>query len=640
MASTGLLNMNTLNPNISATTRTVSGDELSSVQMEKITGKDSVMRQRAEASGKNYATSRGLLDSSIGAAATFGAFVDRAAPLAMANAERYGQVADQNLSYQNQFKMSDKNFAQQGLLQKDNQAWQTGERTGSQAFSAGENALDRTLQKDLQTGDQVWRSTESGKDRTFQTGEREGAQTFTAGQNTLDRSFQQTMQQLDQAWRTGENLADRIMTMSENEKNRVLEQYLQNSDQGFRAGENAADRLLTMSEAEKNRLLEQAMQQTDQTWRTGEATKDRDLTREQSAADRLLTMSESEKNRLLEQALQSSDQNWRTGENVADRILTMSEADKNRLLEQTLQTQDQNWRAGEAGKDRTQQSQLLDTQQGFAAEQNALDRTLTREEIASRERASVEQSKAEIEKLGYSLQLDQLQLNASTQSQIQMTLLQQIMAIQSDGNLDPGAKEGAITNAMTAATNMATTIANAMKTPVVPTASTFNSSRASEVLVDEASKLGFSTPSMQELNAALEYAKANNLNEQQMRAYVRDTIAANNAPAPAPTPVTAPATASTPAPAPAPTPAQVQAQTAAPEPAPAPANAGLLTPQPPEPEPTPAQQGSGNNLIDLAAQYGYSATPEEAAMVASMAAQRGVSAEQIVMEELRARGLA
>lgn len=432
--ATGLLDPTALNPNVSASTRSVSNDELSSYQMEKITGKDSVMKQRSEAYGKNYATSRGLLDSSIGAQATFGAFVDRAAPLAMADADRYGAVADQNLSYENQFKMSDKNFAQQGLLQKDNQA-----------FTAGESVLDRT---------------------------------------------------------------------------------------------------------------------------------------------------------------------WRSGENTLDRTLTTTEAEKNRTLEKDIQTSDQGWRSGESALDRAQQNQTLTSQQDFAASQSALDRDLSREEIESRERIDVERSKAEIEKLGYTLQLDQMQLNASTQNQIQMSLLQQIMAIQSDGNLDPGAKEGAIANAMDAATKMAKTIADAMKTPVVPTASTFNSSRASEVLVDEAAKLGFSTPSMQELNAALEYAKANNLNEQQMRAYVRDTIAANNAPAPSP------------APAQTPSPAQP------------------VTAEPVQQAPDPAPQGSGNSLIDLAAQYGYNATAEEAALVASMAAQRGVSAEQIVMEELRARGLA
>lgn len=578
MPATGLLNPDALNPNVSPSTRTVQKDELSSYQMEKMTGKDSVMRQRAEAYGKNYSTGRGLLDSSIGAEAAFGSFVDRAAPLAMADADRYGKVADQNLGYENQFKLSDKNFAQQGLLQKDNQAWQTGERVGSQTFSAGENALDRTLQKDLQTGEFTWRS----------------------GENAQDRTLQKDLQQSDQTWRSGESLADRIMTMSENEKNRVLEQYLQKTDQTFRAGENAADRLLTMSEAEKNRLLETAMQDKDQTWRTGEAGKDRDLTREQSAADRLLTMSENEKNRLLEQVLQSSDQNWRTGENAADRILTMSEAEKNRVLEQALQQQDQGWRTGEADKDRTTQNQMLDKQQGFAAEQNALDRTLSREELESRERTAVEQSKAEIEKLGYALQLDQMQLSASSQNQIQTMLLSQILAIQNDGNLDPKSKEIAIENARSAAAASAKAITDANKTKIDTPGAKFNKERASEVLVKEANRLGYTNPNMAELNRALEYAEANNLTEEQMRAYVRELL---------PTEVAA-----------------QQQQRAAQS-------------QPTQQQPT-QNSGSHQDLIALAAQYNYNATPEEAASVAAYAKANNLNPYDVVMNEMRARGLA
>lgn len=494
----GILDINALKSQsqTGAASRSVGDNELASKQMENLTGKDSVMRQRSEAAGKNYANSRGLLNSSIGAESAFGAFVDRAAPIAMADADRYGRTADQNLAYENQFKMSDKNFGQQGLLQKDNQAWQTGERQGAQTFSAGENALDRTLQKDLQGNEFTWRS-----------------------------------------------------------------------------GENSADR-----------NLQKDLQGNEFTWRSGEAGKDRDLTREQSAADRALTMNENEKNRVLEQYLQSTDQSWRSGENAQDRILTMSEAEKNRLLEQALQQGDQSWRSGEASLDRQQQSSLLDRQQQFAAGENALDRNLSREEIDSRERTAVEQSKAELEKLGYALKLDQMQLNASTQNQMNMMLLSQIMQIQNNGDLTPESKEAAIKNAMDTVTNLAKTVSEVNNFDVAQD-SQFDRDRASQVMVDEANRNGFTNASTADLAYALDYARQNNLTEQEMRAFVREELAKS---------------------------------------------------QVPNAQNTPDTQA----LIDLAAKYGYQATAAEAEEVARYAAQNNLSPSEVVMMELRARGLA
>jgi len=110
-----------------AATRSVQSNELASTQTDNLLAKDSPLRQRAETSGKNYSTSRGLLDSTIGAEAAFGALVDRVIPIATTDANRYAEVADQNLSFENQFKIADKNFGQQGLLQKDDQSWRASE---------------------------------------------------------------------------------------------------------------------------------------------------------------------------------------------------------------------------------------------------------------------------------------------------------------------------------------------------------------------------------------------------------------------------------------------------------------------------------------------------------------------------------
>ena len=151
----GLLDTSAMNPlGTTATQREVSDNELTSFNLDKLLSKDSALRQTSEASGKNYATSRGLLNSDMGAQATFGAFVDRATPIANADATAFGGVADKNMAAENDFKMADKNFGFNSLLQKDDQAWRT-----------TENSLDRSQQSNLQTGQQTWASGENEADR-------------------------------------------------------------------------------------------------------------------------------------------------------------------------------------------------------------------------------------------------------------------------------------------------------------------------------------------------------------------------------------------------------------------------------------------------------------------------------------------
>jgi len=151
----GLLDTNSMNPlSTTASKREVADEELTSYQTNKLLSKDSALRQTSEASGKNYATSRGLLNSDQGAQATFGAFVDRVTPIANADATAFGGVADKNMSAENDFKMADKNFEFKSLQQKDDQQWRS-----------GENAADRSQQNSIQAGQQNWASAENTADR-------------------------------------------------------------------------------------------------------------------------------------------------------------------------------------------------------------------------------------------------------------------------------------------------------------------------------------------------------------------------------------------------------------------------------------------------------------------------------------------
>lgn len=162
--ATGMNNLNDLSQT-SAKTSTVQGNELASQQLEGLLRKDSPLRHRAEASGKNYATSRGLLNSNMGAEATFGAFVDRATPIAMADAGRYGQVADANLAHENQFRLSDKAFGQQGLLQRDDQQWRSGENAMDREHAVGMQGRDHSHASSMQGSQQSFTSSENALGR-------------------------------------------------------------------------------------------------------------------------------------------------------------------------------------------------------------------------------------------------------------------------------------------------------------------------------------------------------------------------------------------------------------------------------------------------------------------------------------------
>lgn len=85
-----------------AHTQQVQGDQLMSNQMNSLLGQNSAYLDRARQEGMNMASRRGLSNSSIAAANSMGAAIDRAAPIAQFDANRFGSVADQNMQARNQ----------------------------------------------------------------------------------------------------------------------------------------------------------------------------------------------------------------------------------------------------------------------------------------------------------------------------------------------------------------------------------------------------------------------------------------------------------------------------------------------------------------------------------------------------------
>jgi len=186
--------------NIDALTRDLTPDELASYQLDKIIGKDSALSQRAMTAGRQYANSRGLLNGSMGADAAYGAWVDRASPIAMDDAGKYTNVLDKNLGYQNEFRMADKGFGFDLKLQENDLGWKSGENALDRGLTRSENSADRSHQTNLQsmgdaaamsrqTSEQSWRSGEGALDRAATSAENQAGRDFTTGQNQLERDF-------------------------------------------------------------------------------------------------------------------------------------------------------------------------------------------------------------------------------------------------------------------------------------------------------------------------------------------------------------------------------------------------------------------------------------------------------------------
>jgi hypothetical protein len=211
--STGLLsqpstlsfNQSSATSGINPVTRTVAPDELASYHLDALLGKDSPLAQRAKTAGAQYANSRGLLNSSMGAEAAYGAWVDRATPIATADASRYGQVADKNQDAENTFRLADKNFNFDMTLQQNEQAWRSGENTKDRSLTASEGAADRSSRLQLtQMGidaddrrfdkDIAFRGTEAALDRDFTLGRDATQNQFVSGENQLNREFDRDTQ--------------------------------------------------------------------------------------------------------------------------------------------------------------------------------------------------------------------------------------------------------------------------------------------------------------------------------------------------------------------------------------------------------------------------------------------------------------
>jgi len=176
--------------------------ETTAGQLQSIIAEDSPLMEQARAQAKQGMAQRGLINSSMSQGAGVAAMLERATPIATADAAAYGNRALANQNVVNtggQF-----NAAQQN---------QFGLQTGQQNFASAQAELDRAqqtamsdksieAQANLQKAQQDFSGTQASLERGQQTALQTGQQTFAASQNTIQNDFASRQAELQ---RQGQN---------------------------------------------------------------------------------------------------------------------------------------------------------------------------------------------------------------------------------------------------------------------------------------------------------------------------------------------------------------------------------------------------------------------------------------------------
>ena len=161
--------------------------------------------------------------------------------------------------------------------------------------------------------------------------------------------------------------------------------------------------------------------------------------------------------------LQGNDQTWRSGENALDRSLTSSESALERANRIAMQESQQGWTTGENALDRSQQTSLQESAQNWTSGESALQRGMTTSEnaldraqqtqvqqtaIAADEARLAQAAALEIQRLGYTFELDKYNVSMSFAATTAQNTMTAINGYLGDANLDAKARSAAIGNAV------------------------------------------------------------------------------------------------------------------------------------------------------------------------------------------------
>jgi hypothetical protein len=249
--------------------------DTTSGQLQTIIAQDSPLMQQARAQAKQGMAARGLVNSSMAQGAGVAAMLEKATPIAAADASTYfnqGLTNQQSVNTGGQFNAGQQN---QFGLQKGSQTFATGERLAGQTFTATQAGLEREQQSKLQTAQQTFTSAQSALDRAQQTAltdksiEAQNAlqkaqQDFASAQSALDRTQQTALQTGQQTFTAGQAALERTQQTA-----------LQTAQQSFSAAQTALDRAQQVALTDKSLKAQSDLQTAQQTFQTTQAALDR-----------------------------------------------------------------------------------------------------------------------------------------------------------------------------------------------------------------------------------------------------------------------------------------------------------------------------------------------------------------------------
>ena len=167
--------------------RTLTAQETAKHQIARTVDQGGILMQQADRKGREYANSRGILNTSYGAKASQEAVLDKATQIGMFDAQQH---SNQALTNQRLAHTSHENAAtrtHQRSMQKDQFGFQLSLQRGQHAFQAGQNKLNRQHDRGILTQQQDYNAQQSQLNREHDRGILSQQQDYNAQQSQLNR---------------------------------------------------------------------------------------------------------------------------------------------------------------------------------------------------------------------------------------------------------------------------------------------------------------------------------------------------------------------------------------------------------------------------------------------------------------------
>lgn len=178
-------------------TRRPTADELVENRITNLLAGTNPYVQNARTRGVRQSASRGLLNSSLGAAAGESAAIAGALPIASQDAQTFARAGEQGQDAANRLRELQFNadLTHQGQM-NSTMVVNNGDADADRAFRAEQNALDRSLQRETNTANRDFSREMSDSDRAFQREMTLGDRAFRQGERESDQAYGLRMQEL------------------------------------------------------------------------------------------------------------------------------------------------------------------------------------------------------------------------------------------------------------------------------------------------------------------------------------------------------------------------------------------------------------------------------------------------------------